>query len=214
CVRAPRVDDVRGRVDEMDTEARRLGLGLPLLVGLVAIIATFAGSASISDRSALTRVAPVDPKALINVATSDPVARANATRGAADDVPLIARSKSGAVRRKLDCADCGVVELVSRIDRQERIGGVCAHAYAYADSFWVTGSVHDGGEYSGATFLDTVAGTLAGRFNAGTTKVTTSYQFVVRLSDGSRHVFDLATRGTLHLGERIRVIAGVNLPTR
>ncbi len=198
----------------MDTDARRLGLGLPLLVGLVAIVATFAGSASISDRSALARVAPVDAKALINVATSDPVARANATRGAAEDVALIALSNGGSVRRKLDCAGCGVVESVSRIDRQERIGGVCAYGYAYSDSFWVTGNVHDGGEYSGiATFLDTVAGTLAGRSTAGTIKVTTSYQFVVRLRDGSRHVFDQATRGTLHLGERIHVIAGVNLPT-
>ena len=198
----------------MDTDARRLGLGLPLLVGLVAIVATFAGSASISDRSALARVAPVDAKALINVATSDSVARANATRGAAEDVALIALSNGGSVRRKLDCAGCGVVESVSRIDRQERIGGVCAYGYAYSDSFWVTGSVHDGGEYSGiATFLDTVAGTLAGRSTGGAIKVTTSYQFVVRLRDGSRHVFGQATRGTLHLGERIHVIAGVNLPT-
>ena len=198
----------------MDTDARRLGLGLPLLVGLVAIVATFAGSASISDRSALARVAPADAKALINVATSDPVALANATRGAAEDVTLIAVSNGGSIRRKLDCAGCGVVESVSRIDRQERIGGVCSYGYAYSDSFWVTGSVHDGDEYSGiATFLDTVAGTLAGRSSAETIKVTTSYQFVVRLRDGSRHLFDQATRGTLHLGERIHVIAGVNLPT-
>jgi len=198
----------------MDTDTRRLGLGLPLLVGLVGIVATFAGSASISDWTALTRVAPVDAKALINVATSDPVARAKATRGAAEDDALIALSKGGSVRRKLDCAGCGVVESVSRIDRQERSGGVCAYAYAYSDSFWVTGSVHDGGEYSGIeTFLETVAGTLAGRSSAGTIKVTTSYQFVVRLRDGSRHVFDQATRGTLQLGERIHVIAGVNLPT-
>ena len=59
----------------MDGDARRLGLGLPLLVGLVAVVATFAGSASISDRSALARVAQVDAKGLINLATSDPVAR-------------------------------------------------------------------------------------------------------------------------------------------
>jgi len=196
----------------MDTDARRLGLGLPLLVGLVAIVATFAGSASIGDQSAVMRVAPIDEKAPINAPTSDPVARANATRGAVEDVALIARSKGGSVRRKLDCAGCGVVESVSRIDRQVRIGGVCAYTYAYADSFWVTGSVHDGGAYSGATFLDTVAGTLEGRASAETIKVTTSYQFVVRLRDGSRHVFDQVTRGTLHLGGRIRVIAGVNLP--
>jgi outer membrane lipoprotein SlyB len=198
----------------MDTDTRRLRLGLPLLAGLVAIVAAFAGSASINDGTVAKRVAPGDAKALINVATSDPVARANATRGAAEDVALIALSKGGSVRRKLDCAGCGVVESVSRIDRQERIGGVCAYAYAHSDSFWVTGSVHDGGEYGGATFLDTVAGTLAGRSSAGTIKVTTSYQFVVRLRDGSRHVFDQATRGTLQLGERIHVIAGVNLPTR
>jgi outer membrane lipoprotein SlyB len=185
-----------------------------LLVGLVAIVATFAGSASISDRSALARVTPVGAKALINVATIDPVARANATRGAAEDVAPIALSNGGSVRRKLDCADCGVIESVSRIDRQERIGGVCSYGYAYSDSFWVTGSVHDGDEYSGiATFLDTLAGTLAGRSSAETIKVTTRYQFVVRLRDGSRHLFDQATRGTLHLGERIHVIAGVNLPT-
>jgi outer membrane lipoprotein SlyB len=198
----------------LNTDARRLGFGLPLLVGLAAIVATFAGSASISDRSALARVAPVGAKALINVATSDPVARANATRSAAEDVALIALSKGGSARRKLDCAGCGVVESVRRIDRQEGIGGVCAYGYAYPDSFWVAGNVHDGGEYSGvATFLDTAAGTLAGQSSAGPIKVTTSYQFVVRLRDGSRHVFDQATRGTLHLGERILVIAGVNLPT-
>ncbi len=196
----------------MDTDARRLRLGLPLLVGLVAIVAAFAGSASINDRTVAKRVAPGDAKALINVATSDPVARANATRGAAEDVALIALSKGGSVRRKLDCAGCGVVESVSRIDRRERIGGVCA--YAYSDRFWVTGSIHDGGEYSGvATFLDTVADTLAGRSDAGMIKVTTSYQFIVRFRDGSRNVFDRATRGTLHLGERIHVIAGANLPT-
>jgi outer membrane lipoprotein SlyB len=153
-------------------------------------------------------------KTLINVATSDAVERADATRGAAEDGALIALSKGGPVRRKVDCAGCGVVESVSRIDRQVRIGGVCTKANAYSDRFWVAGSVHDGGEHSGvATFLDTVAGTFAGRSNAGTIKVTTSYQFVVRLRDGSRHVFDQATRGTLHLGERIHVIAGVNPPT-
>ena len=199
----------------MDTDDRRLRLGLPLLVGLVAIVAAFAGSASINDRTVAKRVAPGDAKALINVATSDPVAQANATRGAAEDVALIALSEGGSVRKKLDCAGCGVVESVSRIDRREGIGGVCAHPYAYSDTFWVTGSVHDGGEYSGVeTFRDTVAGTLAGRSGAGPIKVTTRYQFVVRLRDGSRHVFDEATRRTLHLGERIHVIAGVTLPTR
>ena len=152
----------------MDTSARRLRLGLPLLVGLVAIVAAFAGSASIDDRTVAKRVAPGDAKALINVATSDPVARANAPRGAVEDVALIALSEGGSVRRKLDCAGCGVVESISRIDRS----------------------------------------------GAGTIKVTTNYQFVVRLRDGSRHVFDEATRRTLHLGERIHVIAGVNLPTR
>jgi hypothetical protein len=193
----------------MDTDGLRLGL--PLLVGLVAIVAAFAGSASIDDRTMAKRVAPGDAKALINVATSDPVARANATRGAVEVVALIA-PKGGSVRRKLDCAGCGVVESVSRIDRRERIGGVCA--YAYSDRFWVTGSIHNGGEYSGvATFLDTVADTLAGRSDAGMIKVTTSYQFIVRFRDGSRNVFDRATRGTLHLGERIHVIAGVDLPT-
>ena len=198
----------------MDTDAGRFGLRLPSLLGLVAIVAAFAGSASISARSALARVAPVDAKALINVATSDPVAGANATRGASEDVALIALANGGYVRRKLDCAGCGVVESVRRIDRQESIGGVCAYESAYSDSFWVTENVYDGGEYSGiATFLDTAAGTLAGRSTGGTIKVTTSYQLVIRLRDGSRHVFDQATRGTLHLGERIYMIAGVNLPT-
>ena len=199
----------------MDTDARRLRLGLPLLVGLVAIVAAFAGSASINDRTVAKRVAPGDAKALINVATSDPVARANATRGAAEDVALIALSEGGSVRRKLDCAGCGVVESVSRIDRRERIGGVCAYAYAYSDRFWVTGSVHDGGEYSGvATFLDTVAGTLAGRSGAGTIKVTTRL-----ISSSSAFAMARATCSTklrartLHLGERIHVIAGVDLPT-
>jgi hypothetical protein len=87
-----------------DTDTRRLRLGLPWLVGLVAIVAAFAGSASINDRTVAKRVASGDAKALINVATSDPVARA--TRRAAR--PKTSRSsrfqRAAPSEGKLDCA--------------------------------------------------------------------------------------------------------------
>jgi hypothetical protein len=102
-----------------------------------------------------------------------------------------------------------VVESVSQRPGKEW-RGLCLCLFP---SFWVTGSIHDGANSGVATFLDIVADTLAGRSDAGMIKVTTSYQFIVRFRDGSRNVFDRATRGTLHLGERIHVIAGVNLPT-
>jgi hypothetical protein len=193
----------------MNTDARRLRLGLPLLVGLVAIVAAFAGSASISDRSAGTRVAPVDVEALTE-ATDDPLAQPSAVRRAAEGASLTVLAGSAVVRKKVRCDGCGVVESVTRIDRREIVGGVCS--FAYSDRFWITGSARDGGAYAGvATLADSLDGVLAGRPGVRSLKVASRYQFVIRLPDGTRRVFDEATARGLHSGVRVRVIAGANL---
>jgi len=58
----------------MDMQATRSRFGLALLVGLVTIVAAFAGSASISDRSVATRDAPASRKTLTVAVADDPPA--------------------------------------------------------------------------------------------------------------------------------------------
>lgn len=173
----------------MGADARQSRFGLPLLVGLVAVAAAFAGSASIRDRDAATSIA-------------------NSAPAIADVAPSAAKPGAGAVRRKGRCAGCGVVESMRRVDRRELASGACF--MADADRFPYQGSSGDGGL---ATLADTVDGVLAGRPGALKTKVTSSYQIVVRFRDGSRRVFDEATARALQSGERIEVIAGAELPT-
>jgi outer membrane lipoprotein SlyB len=197
----------------MDKGARRSRYGVSLLVGLAAIVGALAGSASVSDRTAATLVAPVDANLLAQTATNDPFARANVTRTTVEAAPPGAPSGGGSVRRKGRCADCGVVESMTRVDRQETLGGVCS--FAHSDRRGITENTYDGGEYGGtATLVDTVESVVAGRPSTRHSKIASSHRFVVRLRDGSRHVFDEATGRTLHAGERIQVIAGVNAPTR
>ena len=175
----------------MDADVRQSRFGLPLLVGLVAIAAAFAGSASIRDRDAATSIANSAPASAI-----------------ADVAPPAANPGGGAARRKARCAGCGVVESMRRVDRRELASGACF--MTDADRFPYQGGSGDGGT---ATLADVVEGVLAGRPGALKMKVTSSYQIVVRFRDGSRRVFDEATARALQSGERIEVIAGAELPT-
>ena len=195
----------------MDADARRLRFGLPLLVGLFAIAAAFAGSASISERSVAASAAPGDANVLASAAGDAAVAQANAARPAAKSAPRGTLPGGGGVRKNVHCAGCGVVESVRRIDQQEIAGEVCS--LTDLDRLWITGHVHDGGKYGGvATLADTVEGVLEGRPGATRMRVTSRYQIVVRFRDGSRHVFNEATGRALQSGERVLVIAGVNVP--
>jgi hypothetical protein len=163
----------------MDREARRSWFGLPLLAGLFAIASALAGSASISDRSAATRGAALDSKAQPGSVAGDAAAKAIAARTAAEGAPRVTLAVGDAVRRKVRCAGCGVVESMRRIDRRE-----------------IAGNARDGGESRGLAALAD----------------TSSYQTVVRFRDGSRRVFNEATARALQSGDRVMVIAGVDLP--
>jgi hypothetical protein len=182
----------------MDRVARRRRFGVSSLVGLAAVVGALAGSASVSDRTAATLVAPVDANLLAQTATNDPPARTNVThvtRTTVEATPPGAPSGGGSVRRKARCADCGVVESMTRVDRQETLGGVCS--FAHSDRLGITENTYDGGVYGGtATLLDAVESVVAGRPSAGHSKIASSHRLVVRLRDGSRHVFDEGTSRT------------------
>jgi outer membrane lipoprotein SlyB len=195
----------------MVTQGRQSSFGLPLLVGLVAIVAAFAGSASILDRTTATSARPVVPTARTAVTADELPQRAHAPRAAVDGTQRVALADDGAVRRKVRCAGCGVVESVRRIDRREFAGGVCT--VAGSDRLQIMGNADGGDEYGGvATLADTVDGVLTGRPGAVKMKVTSTFQIVVRFRDGSRRVFNEAAARTLRSGERIQVIAGLELP--
>ncbi|MEO8302673.1 MAG: hypothetical protein ABI724_01005 [Betaproteobacteria bacterium] len=104
-----------------------------------------------------------------------------------------------------------MVESVRRVDLRELVSGTCG--IADSNRFPFLAIVRDGDEHAGvATLFDTVEAVLAGRPGASRTKVTSSYQIVVRFPDGSRRVFNEATARTVQSGERIQVIAGMELP--
>ena len=169
----------------MDTEIRLARFRLSLLLGLLLIVAAFAGRASITERRDAER---------------------DAVTGQA---PADARRADDGSRGKAPCAGCGVVESVRRIDRSEIVGDVCAATDF--NRFGVTGSARDGGATQLADVIDRA---LAGRNGAKRMTVSSRYQIVIRLRDGSRRVFDEATARTMQTGERVVVIAGLQLPER
>jgi hypothetical protein len=193
----------------MDNDAR-LRYGVSVLVGVAAIAGALAGSASMGVRGAATLVALVDAKPPAYLAEDDPDAGANTTPATNVDAPPPEMlSIGGSVRRKGRCADCGVVESIGRVDRQESLRQV--RSFAYFDRPGTTGGQYERAGYPGiATLADTVESVLAGPPSVKHTTIASRHRFVVRLRDGSRHVFDEATARSLHSGERIRVIAGAN----
>lgn len=197
----------------MDTEAGKSRISLSWLAGLVAIAATFAGSASISDRSGPTGSASLDPAALTREAAQDPPGRAEAPDSADDGAPELRLPVGRSIRRNLQCTGCGVVETMSRIDRRGSAGDVCSSANF--DHLWTAGTAAYGGEWSGASTLsDTVKSALSGRPVARSVIIASSYQIVIRLHDGSHQVFDEATARSLRSGERVQVIAGIDSPSQ
>ena len=197
----------------MDTKAGKSRIDLSWLAGLVAIAATFAGSASISDRSAPTGYASLDPTALTRKAVQDRPARAETPDSDDEGAPQARPPVDRSIRRNLHCAGCGVVETMSRIDRRGSASDVCTAANF--DHYWRAGMPEPGGEWlGGSTLSDTVEGALTGRPVARSVIIGSSHQIVIRLRDGSRRVFDEATARALRPGERMQVIAGVDLSAR
>jgi outer membrane lipoprotein SlyB len=195
----------------MDTQARQSSFVLPLLVGLVTIVATFAGSASMRDGTTATSAKPDVPRVPTAVAADESPRRAHALLAAIDGTQQAALPDDGAVRRRVRCNGCGVVESVRRIDRREFEGGTCS--IADSDRFPMIGNPNDGDKSAAsATLAEAVDGALTGRPGGAKMKVTSSYQIVVRFRDGSRRVFNESTARALQSGERIQVIAGADVP--
>jgi len=195
----------------VDTQTRRVHVRVPLLAGLLAIVAAFAGSASMSDRSAAASAARVDAHALTRTAADFPPAQRSNAAGTPVASPALVPLIDGiGARRKARCTGCGVVESVRRVDRREIAGGVCSTAEF--DRLQIPGHAHDADSGASATLSDTIEGVLAGRPAAGKATVSSSYQIVVRFRDGSRHVFNEAAARSWQSGEHVQVIAGADLP--
>jgi hypothetical protein len=68
--------------------------------------------------------------------------------------------------------------------------------------------INAGGLYDTDSLADTVASVIADGRGRKKVTVNTRHQIVVRFRDGSKQVFDEATPRSLHVGDRIVVIAG------
>jgi hypothetical protein len=200
----------------MDKEARRSRIGMPIVAGLVAVVAAFAGSAAIFDRNAASPLAPhanalkpagknVTPAAVGFI----PGLQASASPSGGDDAPP---SGERASRRRIHCAGCGVVESIIRMDRRELASGVCLLDGDRMQDLGPGAGVRDSESRGIATLARTVQDALDEHPTARTMKTTTSYQIVVRFRDGSRRVFNEATPRAIRSGERILVIAGASKP--
>ena len=114
-------------------------------------------------------------------------------------------------RSKLNCAECGVIESMRRIDAREEIVGWCALGETAGTS--IPRDVLAGGQrFDPAPLADIAAGAVAGDRGAMKIRVTTQHQIVVRFRDGSKHVFNEETPRTVRVGDRIQVIAGAVRP--
>jgi hypothetical protein len=115
---------------------------------------------------------------------------------------------AGKARRKVNCAGCGIVESMQRIDTPDEFIRWCEAGETVSGD--VPGLVLVGrGPVAVESLADSVADVIADQRGGRKVAVTTRHRIVVRLPDGTRHVFDEATPRTLQVGNRIKVIAGV-----
>ena len=132
--------------------------------------------------------------------------RADAGISGATASPADPELATGRARSRVNCAGCGVIESMRRIDTPVALMERCdAGEFAWPR---VRGPVFAGGGREEVESLaDTVAALVAQRQGMKKVAVTTRHQIVVRFRDGTRHVFDEATPRTLQVGDRIKVIA-------
>lgn len=107
-------------------------------------------------------------------------------------------------RSKVNCAGCGVIESVQRIDTHHVLMEGCgAGDFAGLRN---AGHVFGGGRDNVESLADTVASLIVDRQGMTKVAVTSRHQIVVRFPDGSKQLFDEATPRTLQVGDRIKVI--------
>lgn len=167
-------------------------MNTPVMAGLFAIAVAVGGSAPMNDERTAARVADGT-----NTATNETAGVAlHASAADADGQP---------VRQKSRCKNCGVVESVDRIERPDLVDGVCTAS----DDINIRGTdLAGGGDPSqGFSTLANMARRLAAA-EAATQSAPTPlrYRIVVRLRNGTRHVFDEATSRTLRSGDLVHVI--------
>ena len=187
--RARSGDDNRPRRGDMGTQARQSSFVLPLLVGLAAIAAACAGTASMRDRTTAASGQPVVARLPVALPPTESPQR---ERAAVDGPEGTGLPQPGAIRNRSRCSGCGTVESVRRIDRREFAAGSCS--VAESDHFPTIHNARDGDERGvSATLAETVEGVLIGRPGKAKMKVASSYEIVVRFRDGSRHVLNEST---------------------
>ena len=114
---------------------------------------------------------------------------------------------AGNARSRLACAECGVIDSVRRIDTRDDRTGSCTVPGTVASR--IAGNPVDAaGRLNPAALAGMDAGDRFGDWRADIVRMTTRHEIVVRLRDGSTQVFIERTPRSLHVGDRIQVIAG------
>ncbi len=179
-----------------------MGIALASLVGVLLIAGWSltegvaperrAGLAMRSPGSSATPTAPV----------TRAVATGNSAAARKPATPTLATDKP---QGKVNCAGCGVIEAVLRIDTPVAVMAGC---YA-GDGPGLHGRLMNvGGPYDPDSLTNTVASVIADGRGRKKVTVDTRHQIIVRFRDGSKQVFDEATPRSLHVGDRIVVVAG------
>jgi hypothetical protein len=121
--------------------------------------------------------------------------------------PALLVEEPGKARGKPICAECGIIESVQRIDTPMQFTGWC-------DATEIARTQNSGKAFGRdfradrESLRETVAAAIAESRDTTKDAVTTRHRIVVRLRNGSRHVFEEAAPRMVHVGDRMVVIAG------
>src|SRR5205823_6075873 len=139
--------------------------------------------------------------ARISATPTAPVPATRGTPAAEEPPPTLVTVKP---RGKAGCAGCGVVVAVLRIETPVAVMAGC---YVGDGPAFHARLINAGG-YDTDSLANTVASVIADGRGRKKVAINTRHQIVVRFRDGSKQVFDEATPRSLHVGDRIVVIAG------
>jgi len=185
---------------------QRIGIALASCVAIALIAGWSLTGGVATDRS---NGLPIrSPDTLVPPA---PATRVTTTPAVSTDAPSPAASTlaTGKLRAKVSCAGCGVIVALLRIDTPVPVMAGC---YAADGPALPDRLMNARGLYDADSLANTVASVIADGRGRKKVTVNTRHQIVVRFRDGSKQVFDEATPRSVHVGDRIVVIAGTERP--
>ncbi len=162
-------------------------------------------SPSAGSKDLATTANPSD-KAALNDAP--PVAAAPAQHAAPSHrAHTAAPAQHVAIANQAACHDCGVIDAVNAVEHRGQGGAVGTAGGAILGGL-LGNQVGSGNGRKLATVAGAIGGAVAGNQIEGNMNKTTTYNIVVRLSDGSTRTFHQSSQPAWRPGDHVRIVNG------